>query len=171
MDIELGIQNVARAVTFSTEESAEAVNAIISAAVAENKPIVLNDDKGRRIIVPAGALCDRRFRNQACRRLRGTLIGCTASAQAMCAPYALRAPSASKQEGALNAYQQSSGQTAGSPADVQTSASTPRSTIRSTVAASVRFSPNAFGFPAPCQSDPPVTSSPYLRARSSKRRR
>ena len=56
MDIELGIQNVARAVTFSTEESAEAVNATISAAVAENKPIVLNDDKGRRIIVPADAL-------------------------------------------------------------------------------------------------------------------
>ena len=55
MDIELGIQNVARAVTFSTEESAEAVNATISAAVAENKPIVLNDDKGRKIIVPAGA--------------------------------------------------------------------------------------------------------------------
>ena len=56
MDVELGIQNVARAVTFSTEESAEAVNATISAAVAENKPIVLNDDKGRKIIVPAGAL-------------------------------------------------------------------------------------------------------------------
>ena len=56
MDIELGIQNVARAVTFSTEESAEAVNATIGAAVAENKPIVLNDDKGRSIIVPAGAL-------------------------------------------------------------------------------------------------------------------
>ena len=56
MDIELGIQNVARAVTFSTEESAEAVNATISAAVAENKPIVLNDDKGRKFIVPAGAL-------------------------------------------------------------------------------------------------------------------
>ena len=56
MDIELGIQNVARTVTFSTEESAEAVNATISAAVAENTPIVLNDDKGRRIIVPAGAL-------------------------------------------------------------------------------------------------------------------
>ena len=56
MDIELGIQNVARAVTFSTEESAEAVNATISAAIAENKPIVLNDEKGRRIIVPAGAL-------------------------------------------------------------------------------------------------------------------
>ena len=56
MDIELGIRHVARAVTFSTEESADAVNAAISTAVSEDKPIVLNDDKGRRIIVPAGAL-------------------------------------------------------------------------------------------------------------------
>ena len=36
MDIELGIQNVARAVTFSTEEPADAVNTTISDAVAEN---------------------------------------------------------------------------------------------------------------------------------------
>ena len=35
MDIELGIQNVARTVTFSTEQSA---------------------DEGRRIVVPAGSL-------------------------------------------------------------------------------------------------------------------
>ena len=33
MDIELGIQNVARTVTFSTEESAEAVNTAIADAV------------------------------------------------------------------------------------------------------------------------------------------
>ncbi|NMM95678.1 ATP-binding protein [Bifidobacterium sp. DSM 109960] len=56
MDIELGIQNVARAVTFSTEDSADAVNAVINAAVTENKPITLKDDKGRTIVVPAGAL-------------------------------------------------------------------------------------------------------------------
>ena len=37
MDIELGIQNVARTVTFSTEESAEAVNtAIARRAVTED---------------------------------------------------------------------------------------------------------------------------------------
>ena len=56
MDIELGIQNVARAVTFSTEESAEAVNATISAAVAENKPSVLNAERDRGTFPPAGAL-------------------------------------------------------------------------------------------------------------------
>ena len=48
MDIELGIQNVARTVTFSTEESAEAVE--------HGRTINLTDDKGRRVVVPAGSL-------------------------------------------------------------------------------------------------------------------
>lgn len=56
MDIELGIQNVARTVTFSTEESAEAVNTAISDAVEHGRTINLTDDKGRRIVVPAGSL-------------------------------------------------------------------------------------------------------------------
>ena len=56
MNIELGIQNVARAVTFSTEESAQSVDETINEALAGNKPLALTDDKGRRIIVPAGAL-------------------------------------------------------------------------------------------------------------------
>ena len=56
MDIELGIQNVARPVNFSTEESADAVSDVIAKATASHQPIVLTDDKGRRIIVPADAL-------------------------------------------------------------------------------------------------------------------
>lgn len=56
MDIELGIRNVARTVTFSTDDSADQVNDAIAAAVTEGKPITLTDDKGRRIIVPAEAL-------------------------------------------------------------------------------------------------------------------
>ena len=52
MDIELGIQNVARTVTFSTEE----VNNVIAEAVENGKTINLTDDKGRRIVVPAGSL-------------------------------------------------------------------------------------------------------------------
>lgn len=56
MDIELGIQNVARTVTFSTEEPADAVNQAIADAVTNGTPISLTDDKGRHIIVPAGAL-------------------------------------------------------------------------------------------------------------------
>ena len=56
MDIELGIQNVARTVTFSTEESAEAVNTAIADAVEHGRTINLTDDKGRRGVVPAGSL-------------------------------------------------------------------------------------------------------------------
>ena len=56
MDIELGIHNVARTVTFSTEQSADEVNAAIADAVENGKTINLTDDKGRRIVVPAGSL-------------------------------------------------------------------------------------------------------------------
>ena len=56
MDIELGIQNVARTVTFSTEQSADEVNTAIAAAVETGLFFFLPDDKGRRIVVPAGAL-------------------------------------------------------------------------------------------------------------------
>ncbi|PLS23967.1 DUF3107 domain-containing protein [Bifidobacterium imperatoris] len=56
MDIELGIQNVARPVNFGTEQSADEVSSAIAQAVAEGTTIDLTDDKGRRIIVPAKAL-------------------------------------------------------------------------------------------------------------------
>lgn len=56
MDIELGIQNVARPVNFSTDESADNVSQAIAQAVADNTTIDLTDDKGRRIIVPAKVL-------------------------------------------------------------------------------------------------------------------
>ena len=56
MDIELGIQNVARPVNFSTEDSADKVGAVIAQAVETGASIDLTDDKGRRIIVPAKAL-------------------------------------------------------------------------------------------------------------------
>ncbi len=56
MNIELGIQNVSRTVTFSTEDSAESVNTTITEALEANKPIALTDDKGRQIVVPAGML-------------------------------------------------------------------------------------------------------------------
>jgi hypothetical protein len=56
MDIELGIQNVARPVNFSTDESSDKVGKAIAQAVETEEPIDLVDNKGRRIIVPAKAL-------------------------------------------------------------------------------------------------------------------
>ena len=58
MDIELGIQNVARPVNFSTDESADNVSQAIAQAVSDNATIDLTDETGRRL------------RNQARRRLR-----------------------------------------------------------------------------------------------------
>ena len=71
MDIELGIQNVARPVNFSTDESADNVSQAIAQAVADNATIDLTDDKGRRIIVPPRHSVTRSSApNQARRRLR-----------------------------------------------------------------------------------------------------
>ena len=50
MDIELGIANVARPVTFSTEEDAASVTEAIESALSAGTPIKLTDDKGRRLI-------------------------------------------------------------------------------------------------------------------------
>jgi hypothetical protein len=56
MDVELGIQNVARPVHFTTTQSAEEVSKVISEKLTQGTPIDLVDDKDRHIIVPAGAL-------------------------------------------------------------------------------------------------------------------
>lgn len=56
MDVELGIQNVARPVHFTTEQNAEEVSKAISEGLTQGNPIDLIDDKDRHIIVPAGAL-------------------------------------------------------------------------------------------------------------------
>lgn len=56
MDVEFGIQNVTRPVNFTTDDSAEKVSDAVHQAVTKGEPIDLVDDKGRRIIVPAGAL-------------------------------------------------------------------------------------------------------------------
>lgn len=56
MEVELGVQNVARTITFTTDEPANQVRDTIDKALENNTPIVLSDNKDRRIIVPAGAL-------------------------------------------------------------------------------------------------------------------
>ena len=45
MDIELGIQNVARTVTFSTEQSADEVNNVIAEAVENGYAIIGSETK------------------------------------------------------------------------------------------------------------------------------
>jgi hypothetical protein len=56
MDIEFGIKNVARPVTFRTNAQADEVSNKIQNALKSEEAIELVDDKGRRIIVPASSL-------------------------------------------------------------------------------------------------------------------
>ncbi|RBP98594.1 ATP-binding protein [Bifidobacterium aemilianum] len=56
MEIELGIQNVARPVNVSSDQSREDVSKVITEALEADKTIDLTDDKGRRILIPAKAL-------------------------------------------------------------------------------------------------------------------
>ena len=70
MDIELGIQNVARPVNFSTDESADNVSQAIAQAVADNTTIDLTDGPSHHRARQGTRLRDHRLRNQARRRLR-----------------------------------------------------------------------------------------------------
>lgn len=56
MEIRLGIQHSPREIVVETSESAETVSQRIAAAVADSSTLELEDDKGRRVIVPADRL-------------------------------------------------------------------------------------------------------------------
>ncbi|MFT8704796.1 DUF3107 domain-containing protein [Bifidobacterium aquikefiricola] len=56
MEIEIGIRNVARALNFNVDATADDISKTIDDAVAGNKPIDLTDSRGRRIVIPTDAL-------------------------------------------------------------------------------------------------------------------
>lgn len=54
MNVEIGIQNVARPVSFSTNKSADEVISVLREAKGGVADLV--DDKGRHILIPTSAL-------------------------------------------------------------------------------------------------------------------
>jgi hypothetical protein len=56
MEVEIGIRNCARPVSFSTNDSKDSVSAAIKEALDKGTSTDLVDDKGRRIIVPGSAI-------------------------------------------------------------------------------------------------------------------
>ena len=56
MEVRIGVQNVAREISFESEQSAEQVQAAVAAALADGTVLSLTDDKGRVVVVPATAL-------------------------------------------------------------------------------------------------------------------
>ena len=56
MEVKIGIQNAARELVVETNESADAVEKLVSEAVASDGVFAITDARGRRVIVPAGRL-------------------------------------------------------------------------------------------------------------------
>ena len=56
MEVKIGVQNVAREITFETDESAEEVLKAVAAAIEGGTALRLTGEKGRQILVPAGVL-------------------------------------------------------------------------------------------------------------------
>ena len=56
MEIQVGVRDVPREVIVESNESAAAVEAALSEAIASQGLWTLTDDKGRKVFVPAGQI-------------------------------------------------------------------------------------------------------------------
>ena len=56
MEVKIGVQNAPRELVVDTTESPEEVEQRLASAVADGSPFVLSDNRGRKIMVPAGVL-------------------------------------------------------------------------------------------------------------------
>jgi hypothetical protein len=56
MEVKIGIQNAARELVVETNDTADAVEKLVSEAVASDGVLAITDSRGRRVIVPAGRL-------------------------------------------------------------------------------------------------------------------
>lgn len=55
MEVKIGVQNVAREIVLDATGTDEEIEAAVTTAL-EGGSLVLTDDKGRRVMVPAGAI-------------------------------------------------------------------------------------------------------------------
>lgn len=56
MEVKIGVQNVAREVTFETDASSQEVAKAVAEAIDKGGVLTLTDDKGRQVIVPGNVL-------------------------------------------------------------------------------------------------------------------
>lgn len=56
MEVNIGVQNVAREIAIETDASAEEVAQALDAALADGGVLRLTDTKGRQVLVPGRAL-------------------------------------------------------------------------------------------------------------------
>ena len=56
MEIKIGVQQTAREIGLESEQSPEEIDTAVRTALADGGILSLEDDKGRRVIVPADRL-------------------------------------------------------------------------------------------------------------------
>ena len=56
MEVKIGVQNVAREITFESSQSADEVAALVEQAVSSGTLLRLADEKGRTLIVPGSVV-------------------------------------------------------------------------------------------------------------------
>ena len=56
MEVKIGVQNVAREVTFETDASSQEVAKAVAEAIDKGGVLTLTDDKGRQVIIPGNVL-------------------------------------------------------------------------------------------------------------------
>jgi hypothetical protein len=56
VEIKIGVQQTPREIVLESEQSPEDIEAAVRAALADGGILTLEDDKGRRVIVPADRL-------------------------------------------------------------------------------------------------------------------
>lgn len=53
MEIKIGVQQTAREIVLESDQTPQDIDAAVRAAIADGGILSLDDDKGRRVIVPA----------------------------------------------------------------------------------------------------------------------
>ena len=53
MEVKIGVQHAPRELVLESHQSAEEVHAAVSSALESGGVLTLDDDKGRRVVVPA----------------------------------------------------------------------------------------------------------------------
>lgn len=56
MEIKIGIQNVGREIVLESTQDADAVAKLVAEAIAGQKELRLQDEKGRQVIVPSNVI-------------------------------------------------------------------------------------------------------------------
>ncbi len=56
MEIKIGVQQTAREIALESDQSPDDIDAAVRKAIADGGILTLEDDKGRRIMVPADRL-------------------------------------------------------------------------------------------------------------------